>query len=440
MAGRTSGPKSSSLLAGIFAAVSGTIAEGVKQRSFQPVHPALAHFTLIGPLVMFRATAPVRARIKNVRHVEIPDADTDMVVRHLQMVARRMLQRRVESHDEHESESLSEIDDDGGCRVARSRWACQETAPATGARVSGQVDATEVQVAPEVGGRIIEMTIAEGDRVKQGDVVARLDTRDIDLALQRAQAERSQADAQLRLLQAGARGEDIRQAEAQVAATSADVAAAQADLAAAETDLQRFETLLQSNSGSQKQRDDAATRRDMARDRVAAARARVTGAREGVARLRAGSRREEIEAARARVAAVDAQIATLEKSKGDATITAPIGGVVTERLLDPGEIVSPRAPIAVLADLDHAWAEVFVDEPMIPRIKIGQAATVFTDAGGPGLPGKVSYVASKAEFTPRNVQTAEDRSKLVYRVKIAVDNSKGILKQGMPVEAEIPFQ
>ena len=171
-----------------------------------------------------------------------------------------------------------------------------------------------------------------------------------------------------------------------------------------------------------------------------AARARETGAREGVARLRAGSRREEIEAGRARVAGVDAQIATLEKTKTDATVIAPIGGTVTERLLDPGEMVAPRAPIVVLADLDHAWAEVFVDEPMIPRIKLGQAATVFTDAGGPGLAGKVSYVASKAEFTPRNVQTAEDRSKLVYRVKIAVDNSKGILKQGMPVEAEIPLQ
>ncbi len=138
--------------------------------------------------------------------------------------------------------------------------ACQESAPATAARVSGQADATEVQVAPEVGGRVIELAIQEGDRVKQGDVVARLDSRDADLALQRAQAERSQADAQLRLLQAGSRPEDIRQAEAQAAAADAEVAAAQADLAAAETDLQRFERLLQSNSGSQKQRDDAATR------------------------------------------------------------------------------------------------------------------------------------------------------------------------------------
>jgi HlyD family secretion protein len=317
---------------------------------------------------------------------------------------------------------------------------CQETTPATGARVSGQAEATEVQIAPEVGGRIVEMTMAEGDRVKQGDVLARLDTRDVDLAVRRAQAERSQADAQLRLLQAGARGEDIRQAEAQTEAAAADVAAAQADLVAAETDLQRFERLLEMNSGSQKQRDDAATRRNVARDRVAAARARETSAREGVGRLRAGSRREEIEAARARVASVDAQIATLEKAKGDATVTAPIDGIVTERLLDSGEIASPRAPIAVLADLDHAWAEVFVGEPMIPRIKLGQSATVFTDAGGAGIPGKVSYIASKAEFTPRNVQTAEDRSKLVYRVKIAVDNRNGILKQGMPVEAEIPLQ
>jgi HlyD family secretion protein len=317
--------------------------------------------------------------------------------------------------------------------------ACREDAPATGARVSGQADATDVQVAPEVGGRIIEMTLAEGDRIKRGDIIARLDTRDVELALQRAQAERQQADAQLRLLQAGARAEDIRQAESQVAAASADLAGAQADLAAAETDLQRFERLLETSSGSQKQRDDAATRRNMARDRVTAAAARQTGAREGVSRLRSGSRREEIEAARARVAAVDAQIATLQKAREDATITAPIDGIVTERLLDPGEIVSPRMPIAVLVDLDHAWAEVFVDEPMIPRITLGQAATVFTDAGGPGIPGKVSYVASKAEFTPRNVQTAEDRSKLVYRVKIAVDNSKGILKQGMPVEAEIPL-
>lgn len=320
-----------------------------------------------------------------------------------------------------------------------SAAACSNDEPATGVRVSGQVEATEVQVAPEIAGRIVEMSISEGDRLKQGDVIARLDTQDVELALQRARAERAQADAQLRLLQAGSRPEDIRQAEAQVAAASGEVAAAQADLASAETDLQRFERLLQSNSGSQKQRDDAATRRAVNADRLTSARAREVAARAAVARLRAGARREEIDAARARVAAVDAQIATLEKSRDDAIVRAPIDGIVSERLLDPGEMVSARAPIAVLTDLDHAWAEVFVDEPQVPRIMLGQQATIYTDAGGSGLPGKISFISSKAEFTPRNVQTAEDRSKLVYRVKISVDNRQGILKQGMPVEAEIPL-
>lgn len=318
--------------------------------------------------------------------------------------------------------------------------ACQEIAPATSARVSGQVEATEVQVAPEVGGRILEIPVAEGDRVKQGDVLARLDTRDIELALQRAQAEREQAAAQLRLLQAGSRAEDIRQAEAQMAAAVSDVMAAQTDLAAAEADWQRFEKLLQSNSGSRKQRDDAATRRDVAADRLAAARARATAAAEVVGKLKAGARREEIEAARARVAAVDAQIAALEKSRADATVVAPIAGIVSERLLDPGEVAAPRVPLAIVTDLDHAWAEVFIDEPQLPRIRLGQQAQVLTDAGGPVIPGTVSFISSKAEFTPRNVQTAADRSRLVYRVKISVDNRQGVLKQGMPVEAEIPLQ
>ena len=324
------------------------------------------------------------------------------------------------------------------CLTALTAPACQGKAATGNPRVSGQVEATEVQVSPEVGGRVLDIPVVEGNRAKKGDVIARLDIRDVDLALQRAQADRAAADAQLRLLQAGSRPEDIRQAEAQVMAAASDVTAAQSDLASAEKDLQRFEQLLQNNSGSQKQRDDATTRRDVARDRVASARARADAAREGVARLKAGARREEIDGARARVAAVDAQIAVLEKNKTDATVLAPIDGIVSQRLLDPGEMAAPRAPIVVLTDLDHAWAEVFVDEPQVPRLKLGQPATVFTDAGG-SIPGTISFISSKAEFTPRNVQTAEDRSKLVYRVKIAVDNREGVLKQGMPVEAEIPL-
>jgi membrane fusion protein YbhG len=318
--------------------------------------------------------------------------------------------------------------------------ACGRKPPADRVRASGQVEATDVRVAAQVAGRVLELRVAEGDAVRAGDLIARLDTADAELAMRRAQAENAQADAQLRLLLAGARAEDIRQAEAQAASADADARAAEADLAASAADLDRFEALLASNSGSRKQRDDALARRDVARERLQAARDRVRAARETVARLRAGARREDVEAARARVAAAEAEIATWQKAIADATVSAPLSGIVTEKLADVGELLQPRTPLVIITDLDHAWANVYVDEPIVPRLRLGQRATVFTDAGGPGIAGTVSYIASKAEFTPRNVQTAEDRSKLVYRVKVSVNNTNGVLKPGMPVEAEIPFR
>lgn len=316
---------------------------------------------------------------------------------------------------------------------------CAETPIADRVRVSGQVEATDVRVAAQVGGRLLELRAAEGDRVNAGDVIARLDTSDAELALTRSSAERQQVEAQLRLLQAGARVEDIRQAEAQLSAADADVRAAEVERAAAQVDVDRFEALVASNSGSRKQRDDAVTRRDLAGARAEATRGRARSASEALARLRAGSRREDVETARARVAATTAQIAILEKAVTDATVTAPMAGIVTETLADVGEQLQPRAPLLVLTDLDHVWANVYVDEPVVPRLRLGQRATVFTDAGGPGLPGTVSYISSKAEFTPRNVQTAADRSKLVYRIKVSAANAEGTLKVGMPVEAELSF-
>ena len=324
--------------------------------------------------------------------------------------------------------------------VAVLATACSEEAPSDRIRASGHVEATETRLAPEAGGRILTLTVKEGDRVQPGQVVMTLDTRDVQLAIDRAKAEEAAAAAQLRLVQAGARVEDLRQAQSQIETARADAGAAKSELDAAEQDLTRFDTLLKNNSGSRKQRDDAATRRDVARDRVAQAESRVRTAEEGLAKLRAGARPEEVDAARARVTVASAQIASLEKGLGDATLQSPIGGVVTEKLVEVGEVIMPRAPAIVVVDLDHAWADVFVPEPTVPQIRIGQPATVFTDAGGAGLPGTIAYISPKAEFTPRNVQTAEERSKLVYRVRINVDNKEGILKQGMPIEAEIPLR
>ena len=324
--------------------------------------------------------------------------------------------------------------------IALTALACSEDVPSDRLRVSGHVEATETRLAPEVGGRVLTLTVKEGDRVQAGQTILTLDTRDVQLAIDRAKAEQAAAEAQLRLVQAGARVEDIRQAQSQIETTRAEAAAARSELEAAEQDLVRFETLLKNNSGSRKQRDDAETRRNVARDRLAQSESRIKTAQEGLAKVRAGARREEIDAARARVNVVSAQIAALEKGRTDAALTSPVSGIVTEKLVEVGEVLMPRAPAVVVVDLDNAWADVFVPEPTVPVIKLGQQVTVFTDAGGAGLPGTIAYISPKAEFTPRNVQTAEERSKLVYRVRINVDNKQGILKQGMPVEAEIPLR
>jgi len=299
------------------------------------------------------------------------------------------------------------------------------------------VEATDIRIATEVAGRLLELRIDEGSRVSAGEEIARIDTTDTELALSRAMAEREQAMAQLRLLLAGSRDEDIRQAQAQLAAAESDVAAARVEASTARADLARYQDLLARNAGSRKQRDDAAARADVAAERVQSALQRVEAAREVVRRLQAGPRSQEIDVARQRVAVVDAQIAALREPVADALIKAPAAGVVTEKLVEPGELLGPRTAIAVLTDLDHAWATVYVDEPTIPRVRLGQSARVFTDAGGAALPGTVSYVSPRAEFTPRNVQTAQERSKLVYRLKVSVDNRNGLLKPGMPVEAEI---
>jgi HlyD family secretion protein len=315
--------------------------------------------------------------------------------------------------------------------------ACGGRAREDAARASGYVEATDVRVAPQVGGRLIEVAVAEGDRVAAGALIAKLDTADTELALRRAEADRDQAVAALKLLEAGSRAEDIRQARAQAESAQADVAASESELQSATADLQRFDALLQANAGSRKQRDDAATRREVASARVNAARERTRAANEAVARLRAGARPQEIAGARARVAAADAQIATLRKSVADAVLNSPVAGIVTAKLADAGETVAPRTPVVAITDLDHAWANVYVDEPVVPRLRLGQPVTLVTDAGQ-RLQGSITFISPKAEFTPRNVQTAAERSKLVYRIKVSADNREGVLKPGMPVEAELP--
>jgi len=290
---------------------------------------------------------------------------------------------------------------------------------------SGHVEATEVLVSSKVAGTVETLAVDEVDTVTEGQELARLDTTDTELALQAARAERALADADLRLRVAGTREEEIKEAEAQVTR-------AEADLDGAEKDLARMQGLLDAGSGTTKARDDAGTRRDVAA-------ASLTAARERLRRLQAGARVEEIDASRARLKAAEARIDQLEQQLKDALVTSPVAGVVTEKLTEQGELAARGTGLVVVTDLANAWLNAYISEPNLGRIRLGQAAEVVTD-GGETRAGRVSFVASRAEFTPKNAQTQDERVKLVYRIKIAVDNADGLFKPGMPAEARLQAQ
>jgi len=286
---------------------------------------------------------------------------------------------------------------------------------------SGHFEATEVRVASKVGGQLAELPFREGDRVKAGDIVARLDTSDAQHELARARAEADSADARLRLLLAGTRAEDVVRAEA-------ELARADADLAGAALDLSRLEGLADRGTATLKARDDARTRKAMLESVVAADRAEL-------AKLKAGPRSQEIDQARAAKAAAGAAVDAISQRITDATVAAPRDGVVTSRATEPGEVLPPGALLYVLTDVAHPWLNVYVDEPSLANIRLGDAVKVRVDGRAGEFTGKVTFVAAVAEFTPKNVQTPEERAKLVFRVKVGLDNPDGIFKPGMPGDA-----
>jgi HlyD family secretion protein len=287
---------------------------------------------------------------------------------------------------------------------------------------SGHVEATDVRISTKLGGRLETFAVQEGDKIARDQQIAELDTTDARLLLRQARAEQEQAAAELRLRLAGARREDIAEIEAQVGQDAAE-------LAGAERDLARMQGLLDRGSGTTKARDDARTRRDMTEERLAAR-------KQALARLRAGSRPEEIDAARARLAAAEARIAQAEQQIQDATVKSPVSGVVTEKIAEAGETLQPSSGLCVITNLDEAWLTVYVAEPDLARLRLGQDVEIKTDDGQTRR-GKITFVASRAEFTPKNVQTRDERVKLVFRVKVGLDNKDGLFKPGMPAEARI---
>jgi len=285
---------------------------------------------------------------------------------------------------------------------------------------SGHIEATDVRIVTKVRGRVLERPVDEGDQVVLGQMLAVVDTVDAELALREATAQREQADAQLRLKIAGSRREDIAQLAAQVDAVTAD-------LAGAEKELKRQDTLVAEGVTTVKTRDDALARRD-------AWVGQLESAQQALARAKAGSRAQEIEAARATRDAMDARIAQFRQQIADAVIVSPVAGLISEKIAEPGELLAAGAPVVVVTDLAKPWLTVYVAEPDLGKIKLGASAEVVTD-GGEKRTGKVIFIASQAEFTPKNVQTRDERVKLVYRVKIGLENADGLFKPGMPAEA-----
>lgn len=298
---------------------------------------------------------------------------------------------------------------------------CREADENGTIRASGHIEATEVRLAAKVGGRLLEAPLEEGDPITAGGLVARFETLDTEHRLAQARANVEAADAQLRLLLAGSRAEDLRRAEDQMAQ-------AQAELDAARRDFERLSGLADRGSATEKSRDDAATRQEVAERAVAAARAQLD-------KLVAGPRRQEIEAARAQRASAEAMVAAVEQQITDATVLAPTDGVVTTRVAEPGEILPPGATIAVLTDLARPWLTVWIDEPSLSHIALGQGVNVSIDGSDRIFEGTVTFISPVAEFTPKNVQTPDERAKLVFRVKVRLANPEGIFKPGMPADA-----
>jgi len=260
--------------------------------------------------------------------------------------------------------------------------------------------------------------------VDRGEVVARIDHSLLDFRLEGARSAAEQTDAQLNLLLEGARSEDILQAEAAL-----DQAEEQLELA--REDFRRMQKLFDTGSVTEKQRDEAESRLKMAE-------AGHESALQRLRKLQSLARPEEVRAARAKLTQAQSQVRILEKQIADCTVTAPLGGTVTHRLAEPGEMVVQGTPLVTITDLRRVYLLIYLSEVEVGRVRLGQEAEVFIDSRPDrGFTGRITYISSRAEFTPKNVQTREERVKLVFAVKISVDNPEGILKPGLPGDAFI---
>jgi membrane fusion protein YbhG len=311
--------------------------------------------------------------------------------------------------------------------AAGAIWWMRRSQPDTGATLfaSGTVEATDADLGFLLPGRVAVVVPVEGDRVTPGDELARLDTSELDASVRAALAQVAASEARLTEFTEGSRPQEVATAEAALRSASDRVA---------ETgrDAERGRTLFEGGAISRQAMQRAETAHDLAR-------AGEDQARERLALVQEGPRTETVAAQRSVVEQALAQLALAEARVGNAVITAPFDGLVTIRHREPGETVGAGTPVVTLLNTDDRWVRIYVPENAIGRVHIGLAAQIRSDTYPDRVyEGEVVFVGSEAEFTPRNVQTTEERTKLVYPVKIRITGDPDFeLKPGVPADVTI---
>jgi HlyD family secretion protein len=290
--------------------------------------------------------------------------------------------------------------------------------------VSGNIEATEVDLAFRIAGQIKQLPIEEGDRVRPGQVIAMLDTDTLLVQQGAAKAEIAAARALLDELEVGTRKEQIE-------AARAAYEAAQSRLANAKAEYERHLPLHKEGAISGSVFDAKETA-------LKVATADADNAAQRLKELEEGPRQEQIRAARARLDKAQWELKRIELDLKYSVLDTPIGGAVLVKSNEAGEVVLPGATVATVAGIDEVWLKGYVGEKYLGKLKLGQTAEITTDSFPNKIyRGRVTYISSRAEFTPKNVQTKEERTKQVYRVKVTIPNPDQELKIGMPAEGHI---
>src|SRR5512143_544730 len=312
-----------------------------------------------------------------------------------------------------------------GLILSAWRWPWQPKTDSNELILPGTVEAHEVDLSFQVSGRIDHLAVDEGYVVKAGQPVAQLDRRDYELALHNAEARSESARATLAALEAGTRAQEIRVAEAQLVS-------ARANLNFTRADARRIAELVPRNLATVQQLDQARLQQELAQ-------AKVAEQEQTLALLREGPRQEDIERARADYQASQVAVASARQQLDYTQLLSPTDGVVSVRLAEVGEVVAPGQAVLRIAELARPWVRAYLNTFDLPKVKLGQTATVRAD-GLPCqvFPGQLSFISPKAEFTPKTVETHALRVDLVYRIKVDVPNPNGLLKLGMPVDVTLP--